>query len=318
VSDYNGGIRMTLSLVHVNKYRKAIASLPSAQAETKLIALWLDGKADSSVQSYRRYIRRFLDFLDKPLKKVTYEDLVEYSTQFQGQADSTRRIYIAAVKSLISFAHKIGYIPFNVGMAIKLGDLPDVINERYLDEADIKLMVRAAQKHLELAKTPKRQYTAKRNLLIIKLLYQAGLRANEICQLTWADLTQRNESGQVYVRKAKGSKNRTILIKPKLWTELMEFRGDASTTDAVFSSQKGGHLERQNLHPIVKAIALEAGLSDKVSAHWLRHAHGSHAIERGTNPVLVKDTLGHSNLSITDRYLKARPNDSSALNLMDL
>ncbi len=72
------------------------------------------------------------------------------------------------------------------------------------------------------------------------------------------------------------------------------------------------------MHPIVKAIASDAGLSDKVSAHWLRHAHGSHAIERGTNPVLVKDTLGHSNLAITDRYLKARPNDSSALNLMDL
>ncbi|MHC5828960.1 MAG: tyrosine-type recombinase/integrase, partial [Nostoc sp.] len=86
----------------------------------------------------------------------------------------------------------------------------------------------------------------------------------------------------------------------------------------VFPSQKGGHLDRQNLHPIVKAIALEAGLSELVSAHWLRHAHGSHAIERGTNPVLVKETLGHANLAITDRYLKARPNDSSALNLMDL
>jgi integrase/recombinase XerD len=55
----------------------------------------------------------------------------------------------------------------------------------------------------------------------------------------------------------------------------------------------------------------------KVSCHWLRHAHGSHAAERGVNPVLIKDTLGHSNLAITDRYLKARPNDSSALKLMD-
>ncbi|MBD2512298.1 site-specific integrase, partial [Nostoc muscorum FACHB-395] len=150
------------------------------------------------------------------------------------------------------------------------------------------------------------------------LLYQAGLRASEICDLTWGDLTPRGESGQVYVRKAKGSKNRTILIKPKLWAELMEFKASAYSNQAVFPSQKGGHLDRQNLHPIVKAIALEAGLSELVSAHWLRHAHGSHAIERGTNPVLVKETLGHANLAITDRYLKARPNDSSALNLMDL
>ncbi|MBD2683360.1 MULTISPECIES: tyrosine-type recombinase/integrase [Nostoc] len=309
---------MTLSVVHITAHRKAIASLPWAQAEAKLIGLWLEGKAPSSVRAYQRYTRRFLEFLDKPLKKVTYEDLVEYASSFRGNAESTKRIYIAAAKSLISFAHKIGYLPFNVGMALKLGELPDVINERYLDEADIKLLVRAASKHLADAKTPKRQNIAKINLLIIKLLYQAGLRASEICELTWGDLTPRGDSGQVYVRKAKGSKNRTILIKSKLWSELMEFKGQALSTDAVFQSQKGGHLDRQNLHPIIKEIASAAGLSDKVSAHWLRHAHGSHAIERGTNPVLVKETLGHANLAITDRYLKARPNDSSALNLMDL
>ena len=309
---------MTLSLVHITAHRKALASLPWAQAEAKLIGLWLEGKAESSIISYRRYIRRFLEFLDKPLKKVTYEDLVEYASDFGDSAESTKRIYIAAAKSLISFAHKIGYLPFNVGMALKLGELPDVINERYLDEADIKLLVRAASKAIAEAKTSKRQYTALRNLLIIKLLYQAGLRASEICNLTWGDLTPRGDSGQVYVRKAKGSKSRTILIKPKLWVELMEFKGQALPTSAVFESQKGGHLDRQNLHPIVKAIALEAGLSELVSAHWLRHAHGSHAIERGTNPVLVKETLGHANLAITDRYLKARPNDSSAMNLMDI
>ncbi|MBF1990838.1 tyrosine-type recombinase/integrase [Fischerella thermalis] len=309
---------MALSLVNVSNYRQALATLSPSQAEAKLIALWLDGKAESSVQAYQRYTKRFFIFLGKPLKQVTYEDLVEYATQFQGQALSTRRMYLAAAKSLISFAHKIGYLPFNVGMALKLSEMPDAINERYLDEADIKLLVRMAQKKLEEAKTAKRQYTARRNLLIIKVLYQAGLRANELCQLTWADLTPRGDSGQVYVRQAKGSKNRTVLIKSKLWAELMEFKGKALATDAVFQSQKGGHLDRQNLHPMIKEIAEAAGLSDKVSAHWLRHAHGSHAIERGTNPILVKETLGHANLATTDRYLKARPSDSSALKLMDV
>ncbi|BAY42080.1 phage integrase family protein (plasmid) [Nostoc sp. NIES-2111] len=309
---------MTLSLVHVQEYRKAIASLPTAQAEAKLIMLWLDGKSQSSITSYRRYIRRFLKFLDKPIKRLTYEDLVEYAAQFGDKSDNTRRIYIAAAKSLISFAHKIGYLPFNIGVALKLNALPDAINERYLDEADIKLMVRSAVKQVESASTPKRKHIAQRNLLIIKLLYQAGLRASEICALSWQDLTSRGESGQVFVKHSKGNKSRTILIKPKLWTELMDFKGDAKGVDAVFTSQKGGHLERQNLHPIVKVIASDAGLSEKVSAHWLRHAHGTHAIERGTNPTLVKETLGHSSLAITDRYLKAKPNDSSSLKLMDV
>ncbi|WP_375470511.1 hypothetical protein [uncultured Nostoc sp.] len=140
---------MALSLVKVSNYRQAIATLSPMQAEAKLIALWLDGKAKSLVQAYQRYTKRFLMFLGKPLKKVTYEDLVEYATEFKGCAESTRRMYLAAAKSLISFAHKIGYLPFNVGMALKLNEMPDAINERYLDEGDIKLLVRMAQKKLD-------------------------------------------------------------------------------------------------------------------------------------------------------------------------
>lgn len=311
---------MTLSLVHLSHYRASIAELPTPAAEAKLVALWLDGKAPSSVRAYQCYIKRFRAFLgNKPLKSVTYEDLVEYGTTFTRHKESTRRIHLAAVKSLISFAHQIGYIPFNVGMAFRLGEMPDAINERYIDEADVKLLVRAAVKLCEHAKSPKRQQIARRNVLIIKLLYAAGLRAHELCQLTWGDLTARGDTGQVYVREGKGNTSRSILLKPKLWADLMAFKGnDVHSYDAVFTSQKGGHLERQNLHPIIKAIVEVAGLDEKISCHWLRHAHGSHAAERKVNPVLIRDTLGHSDLSVTDRYLRARPHESSALELMDL
>jgi hypothetical protein len=62
-------------------------------------------------------------------------------------------------------------------------------------------MVRAAAAMVGDAKTAKRQAIARRNLLIVKLLYQAGLRSHELCQLTWGDLSARGDSGQVYVRQ---------------------------------------------------------------------------------------------------------------------
>ncbi len=49
-----------------------------------------------------------------------------------------------------------------------------------------------------------------------------------------------------------------------------------------------------------------------MSPHWLRHAHASHALERGASVAPVRDTLGHSSVSTTNCYLYARPNDSSA------
>ena len=50
----------------------------------------------------------------------------------------------------------------------------------------------------------------------------------------------------------------------------------------------------------------------KISPHWLRHAHASHALDHGAPIHLVQATLGHSSVATTSAYLHARPGDSSA------
>lgn len=52
--------------------------------------------------------------------------------------------------------------------------------------------------------------------------------------------------------------------------------------------------------------------SRAVSPHWLRHAHASHALDRGAPIHLVQATLGHSSVATTSRYFHARPGESSA------
>ncbi len=56
-------------------------------------------------------------------------------------------------------------------------------------------------------------------------------------------------------------------------------------------------------------------LSKKLSPHWLRHAHGSHAHQRGAPAATIRDTLGHASLSTTDLYLSSAPTDGSSLYL---
>jgi integrase/recombinase XerD len=80
----------------------------------------------------------------------------------------------------------------------------------------------------------------------------------------------------------------------------------------VFRSAKGGHLDPSQVHRVVKVAAARAGLPPGLSAHWLRHAHASHALDRGAPVSLVQVTLGHASVATTGRYLHARPNDSSA------
>ena len=57
------------------------------------------------------------------------------------------------------------------------------------------------------------------------------------------------------------------------------------------------------------------GINEAVSPHGLRHAHGSHAIERGASLPEVQATLGHGNIATTSGYLHARPDSSSGLRL---
>jgi site-specific recombinase XerD len=52
-----------------------------------------------------------------------------------------------------------------------------------------------------------------------------------------------------------------------------------------------------------------------VSPHWLRHAHATHALERGAPIHLVQATLGHASVATTGRYLHARATQSSAIYL---
>jgi integrase/recombinase XerD len=66
---------------------------------------------------------------------------------------------------------------------------------------------------------------------------------------------------------------------------------------------------------MLKRAASDAGINPKLSAHWLRHAHASHAMDRGATLPVVKSTLGHGNIAVTSAYLDARPGDSSGLSL---
>jgi integrase/recombinase XerD len=88
-------------------------------------------------------------------------------------------------------------------------------------------------------------------------------------------------------------------------------RGDRGPNDPVFASRRGG-LQVRQVDRIVKAAARRAHLTPAVSAHWLRHAHVSHALDRGAPVHVVRATVGHASLETTTRYSHARPGDSSA------
>lgn len=303
-------------VVVVKPRGKQLSKLAPVNAQQRLIQLWLHDKPDSTQKCYLRYAAQFTGFLagvGKAIAQTTVEDMVEFSEYLynRGLAAPTIQTYIAAVKSLLTFAYKTGYIKQNPGAAIKLKKLDQRLHSKVLTLTDIALMIRL---------TERAEYRYKsqqiRDVLILKLLYVAGLRVSELVELRWRDFTPRETTGQITV-VGKGDKSRHILLPEYLWQELIDYRKDAPKDGYVFKSRNGKNkpLHRQNVDPIIKDAAQRAGLMEKVSCHWLRHSHATHNAEKGTPVPLIQQTMGHADIATTSGYIHIRPGDSSALHL---
>ena len=236
---------------------------------------------------------------------MTLADLQAYA-QSLGQGSlkaASQNRALTAIKSLLSFGQETGYLPYNVGAAVKLRPARDGLAQRILDESEVAKLIDAAPDG--------------RNRILLKLLYVSGVRVSELCGLKWCDALPRQEGGQITVF-GKGGKTRTILLKPKVWQQLLSIKGTAKAVDAIFPSRKGGGaLDASQVRRIVYAAARKAGLEKRVSPHWMRHAHASHALDRSAPIHLVQATLGHASVSTTGRYLHARPTESSSFYLPD-
>jgi len=267
----------------------------------RLIELWLHGKSANTRSYYRADVERFLSFVGRPLPQVTLGDLQAFADALaeEGLAPSSQARKLAVIKSLLAFGARLRYLPFDVGAAVRAPSVRDRLSERILTEEQV-------QKMLALE-------TDVRNHALLRLMYGAGLRVSEACALKWRDLQPREDAGQVNVF-GKGGKTRNVLLSHGTWEELEDLRRgtDLGPEDPVFVSRKGGHLGRMQVFQIVREAARRAGIKGKVSPHWLRHAHASHALDRGAPPHLVQATLGHANLATTSRYAHAKPTDSSA------
>ena len=274
--------------------------------DCRLVELWLSLKTSAHTRrAYAAEARRFLEFVAKPLLRVTLTDLLAWAVHLgQGSLQpNSRNRSLTAIKSLLGFAQDTGYLPFNVGAAVKLLPARDSLAQRILDESEVARLIEAAREG--------------RDRTLLKLLYATGARVSEICGLKWDHAIARREGGQLTLF-GKGGKTRTVLLKPQIWDRLLLLRAGARPEDPIFPGRRPGMpLDVSQVRRIVYAAAARAGLRQRISPHWMRHAHASHALDREAPIHLVQSTLGHASVSTTGRYLHARPTESSGFYLPD-
>lgn len=145
-----------------------------------------------------------------------------------------------------------------------------------------------------------------RDRAMLEVLYACGLRVSELTGLTLDGLNL--NAGIVRVR-GKGSKERLVPLGEIAIEWLTRYLRDArpqltqkTNTDALFVTQQGGFMSRQNFWYSIKAHAATAGIHHALSPHTLRHAFATHLLNHGADLRVVQMLLGHSDLSTTQIY----------------
>lgn len=280
--------------------RKAVKKTEKTEWEL-WVPMWLHGRPESTRNMYTPVIKDFAKFVrHKPVSQVELKDIQNYADAFTGhQKPRTINRKTTTIRSLLKFCEETGLIQFNVGRGLRSLKIVDNLSERILSQADT-LRVIATD-------------TVPRDHVLKETLYLTGIRASEAAALRWMDTAERDhDEGQITVL-GKGGKTRSIRLPAPLWEALQSIRpSDAQPMTPVFAKANGKAMSRTHISTVVARAAKQAGIPNRVSAHWMRHAHATHALEAGAPISLISQTLGHTSIATTGRYLHVRPGESSS------
>ncbi len=260
------------------------------------------GAARNTLDSYRRDLTHFGEFLAGPLAQATDEDIRDYLARLHqdGMATTTAARRLSALRQFYRFLYAEG---------IRTDDPTATVDSprrerplpKLLSEAEVDALLRAAREVGDSAE-------GRRLVCLMEVLYATGMRVSELVTLPLAAAATDRPT---LVVKGKGGRERVVpLSEParEALTAYREIRGRFVRRPIddkwLFPSRsRGGHLTRQRFSQLLKELAQAANIdTTKVSPHTLRHAFASHMLAHGADLRVVQKMLGHADISTTQIY----------------
>ncbi|MCE9625196.1 MAG: site-specific tyrosine recombinase XerD [Deltaproteobacteria bacterium] len=269
--------------------------------------------AKNTVESYRRDLLHFVEFLEQKRKigllEVGEIDLreflgFEYDRGQKGRSTARR---LSTLRMFYRHALKEKWLGQDPTLKIELPKIGRAL-PHYLTQEEIESLF--LQPDLT---TP----LGCRDRAMLELLYASGLRVSELVGLAVADLHL--EMGFVRVM-GKGSKERLVpagrsaLGYIKEYLELSRpLLTKQRLSDTLFLSNRGKKMSRQQFFLLLKSYAKAAGIKKEVSPHKLRHSFATHLLSGGADLRSVQAMLGHADLATTQVYTHVTPDRLKAI-----
>ena len=149
-----------------------------------------------------------------------------------------------------------------------------------------------------------------RDLALVEVLYDAGLRAGEACALQRGDVDL--ERGWVRVVQGKGRRDRIVpLAEPAIVAVTaylahgrseLAARNAAAPPETLFLNARGRTMTTRDVRRVVHKLGVDALDGRPAWPHLLRHSFATHLLEGGADLRSVQELLGHADVGSTQVY----------------
>lgn len=266
-------------------YKKQFCPITKRLAEDMMIR----NMAEATIDAYTYHVRRFADFIEKPLDRASVEDVRTfqlYLIQEKKVAYSTFNQAVCALRFFYTHTLRVPWPVTMVPFGKRPKTLPIVLSR---NEVDRLIQCTSNLKHRTFLMT----------------LYSGGLRFSEAANLRIADI----DSDRMMLRVAcgKGKKERLVPLSPRLLKELRVYWKQYKPTDLLFPGKTPDKTYADtSIQKAMKVSAVKAGIRKRVYPHVLRHSYATGLLEAGVDLLTISKLLGHASFVTTMICLHCR------------
>jgi len=263
------------------------------------------GHSLNTVRNYKRAIYLFRSFIPHlSLREASWREVEAYKiglirgiSSYSGKplAPASVSALIAPLKSFYKWGSdpNIGLLPRNPTSSIRLPQVIITSCKHFLTRKEVGHLLSQLQRQ------------SLRNYLIGLSLVTLGLRVSELSNMRWGDFHMDPVENSVWLNivKGKGGKNRDVKIPKSLWSIFEDYKkitviGLSSDISLLVFPISTRQIER-----IIQEAGRLSIITKKPTPHWLRHTNATLALLKGASLQQVQETLGHTHINTTQRYL---------------
>lgn len=250
----------------------------------------IEGCSDRTVTYYKSTVEHLLKSIDKPIRKITTDEIRSYLAQYQEKGgcskttiDNIRR----NISSFFSWLEEEDYILKSPMKRIHKIKTVQPVKETISDE----LIERLRDACL-----------CKRDLAIVDLLYSTGIRVGELVRLNIDDISFEERECVVF---GKGDKERRVYFDAKAKLHLQDYLKERDDDNpALFVTLDAPHQRLKISGVEIRIRSLGRSINaEKIHPHKFRRTMATRAIDKGMPIEQVQKILGHSQIDTTMQYV---------------